>query len=177
MQRSVNIRDMHSGNTSFPGGKVDIGETDLEAGVREVREEIGVDLKQPQFVYLGKLPRNFFIYRAFNKLWLLSNLVYFAVDPHFELNPSKDEVSRVCWSPINDIFRYKGSRLYSKKKRYGGLYYLTVFYEDKNLEKVINDFEGKVSEVEAFLPHYKLENDWIVFGTTLEVLSGIVDLM
>ena len=41
------------GYHSFPGGKVDIGENDEIAGVREVKEEIGVDLSSSDFVYLG----------------------------------------------------------------------------------------------------------------------------
>lgn len=35
----------HKGQVSFPGGHIDVGETVPEAAVRELREELGLDLK------------------------------------------------------------------------------------------------------------------------------------
>lgn len=43
-QRSLTLRT-HPGETAFPGGKLDAGETAVEAAFREFHEEIGVDLR------------------------------------------------------------------------------------------------------------------------------------
>jgi len=40
----------------IPAGKVETGESDLEAVIREVQEETGIELKQDAIEYLGELP-------------------------------------------------------------------------------------------------------------------------
>ncbi|MFK7930652.1 MAG: CoA pyrophosphatase [Myxococcota bacterium] len=53
MQRAVYEGDPWSGQLSFPGGRVEAGETVLEGAVREVREELGFQLLPSQL--LGEL--------------------------------------------------------------------------------------------------------------------------
>jgi 8-oxo-dGTP pyrophosphatase MutT (NUDIX family) len=45
----------HRGEISFPGGRVDAGESDLEAALREAHEELGIDPGEVDV--LGHLPR------------------------------------------------------------------------------------------------------------------------
>ena len=40
IRRAVNARDPWSGDVALPGGKVEAGETDLEAAIRECKEEV-----------------------------------------------------------------------------------------------------------------------------------------
>jgi 8-oxo-dGTP pyrophosphatase MutT (NUDIX family) len=56
MQRALNPTDRWSGQMSFPGGRQDKGETDEQTAMREVREEIGWDLKDTtKFIRLGQM--------------------------------------------------------------------------------------------------------------------------
>ena len=50
--RQPGLRD-HSGQVSFPGGRIEVGETPEVAALREGHEEIGLDPAQPQI--LGRL--------------------------------------------------------------------------------------------------------------------------
>lgn len=55
IRRAESLRDPWSGHIAFPGGRVDPGDADpLAAAVREVREEVGVDLIGAEL--LGSLP-------------------------------------------------------------------------------------------------------------------------
>ena len=48
-----------SGQVGFPGGHVESGETDAEAVVREVREEVGLNLKNGHYEFLGELEQRY----------------------------------------------------------------------------------------------------------------------
>lgn len=45
LRRADRLGDPWSGHVSFPGGRVELDETPLQAAVRETREEIGLDLE------------------------------------------------------------------------------------------------------------------------------------
>jgi 8-oxo-dGTP pyrophosphatase MutT (NUDIX family) len=66
IKRAANPRDYHSSQIAFPGGKVDPGELPFAAAVRETQEEVGIDLTDPDFLYLGRTgERN--VYRNRNR--------------------------------------------------------------------------------------------------------------
>jgi mutator protein MutT len=46
----------HAGQVSFPGGRIEAGETPEAAAVREAAEEVGLDPRMPEL--LGRLPHH-----------------------------------------------------------------------------------------------------------------------
>lgn len=115
IQRSVNIHDSNSGQLALPGGKCDFDETDFEALVREVREEIGLDLAKNIFYvkYLGKLNKNFFFYKN-KKETIFSTLGVFLVFDNFELIMNKSEVQDYRWIPTNLIMNLQKEAIKTK---------------------------------------------------------------
>jgi len=53
IQRAAHLLDPWSGHIAFPGGKLEEGELECQAALRETYEEIGIDLGQSR--YLGRL--------------------------------------------------------------------------------------------------------------------------
>jgi 8-oxo-dGTP pyrophosphatase MutT (NUDIX family) len=53
IQRAAHDLDPWSGHIAFPGGKLEEGEQECQAALRETYEEIGIDLEQGR--YLGRL--------------------------------------------------------------------------------------------------------------------------
>ncbi len=58
LTKRATYKGTHSGQISFPGGKTEAGETDIDAALRECEEEIGI--KQSDMKVIGKLS-NFFV--------------------------------------------------------------------------------------------------------------------
>jgi len=55
IKRAVNPRDRWSGDVALPGGRQEMGETDLDTAIRETREEVGLNLTKGGFAFLGQL--------------------------------------------------------------------------------------------------------------------------
>src|SRR5690606_34959449 len=92
----------------FPGGRQQQGETDYQTAVREVREEIGLDLdNQRQFRFLAQLPdRHIDPYKKIKPL-SISTFVFLQVSPltpRFHLEPR--EVAAVIWAPFAQFGAY-----------------------------------------------------------------------
>lgn len=126
---------------------------------------------------MGKIPKNHFIYIKRNKPWYISNLVYFALDPEIEMNLNKDEVSATFWCPLNDFFKYKGSRLFSKIAPGYGFFYFLRFFKKSTLDQVTQDFDTKSENLHIQFPFFYLHNEYILFGITMLLTSSIIDLM
>lgn len=104
-KRSMQLRH-HKGEMSFPGGRMDPGETPLQTALREAHEEVGLP---PSAV------------RPHGELRHLSTIVsrsyivpvVATVDEPFDLGPASPEVDRVMWVPIatlTEADRYRSER-------------------------------------------------------------------
>lgn len=57
LKRSNKV-DSYSGKYGFPGGKIEDGETSLEAAVREVKEETDLNIKQKNLAYVFTMSKD-----------------------------------------------------------------------------------------------------------------------
>jgi 8-oxo-dGTP pyrophosphatase MutT (NUDIX family) len=96
-KRSMAMRN-HRGEISFPGGRLDPGETPLQAALREAHEEVGLD---PDLVRpIGELDH-------LNTVVSRSYIVPLVADltDRVPLTPTSAEVERVMWVPVADLVR------------------------------------------------------------------------
>lgn len=98
-RRASGLRD-HAGQWSFPGGRIEEGETPEEAALRELEEEVGIRLGPEQIVgYLDDFTtRSGFVMTPL-VIWGGSNLV---------LCPNPAEVKSVHRIPIEELLREDG---------------------------------------------------------------------
>ncbi len=96
-RRSMQMRN-HRGEISFPGGRLDAGETPLETALREAHEEVGLDPAAPQVV--GELAH---LNTIVSKSYIVP--IVSVLDDRPELEPLTFEADRVFWTPIAELTR------------------------------------------------------------------------
>ncbi|MCB9189728.1 MAG: CoA pyrophosphatase [Flavobacteriales bacterium] len=89
---------VHGGQVSFPGGKIEKGETPEQAAIRECEEEIGIDGSKIKL--LGKLTD---VYIPPSNILVNPFVGYIDYEPVFY--PDRKEVEQVLEVPLNDVFR------------------------------------------------------------------------
>jgi len=91
-------KEPYKGDWTFPGGKIEGGETAEEAIVREVKEEMGVDFEITEF--LGYLDEIHTEKGPCLSLWFKGNI-------KGELKPDIGEISEIKWKSIEEIKKIK----------------------------------------------------------------------
>ena len=103
IKRANNPKDIHSGHVAFPGGKREKNESSLFTAIRETWEEVGIDLSDSKFLYLGRNNEsNVYQYRRLRKLFVCmhgkANLVFLQLsDEDLKLNLNTQEVQDTVW--------------------------------------------------------------------------------
>ncbi|MEM7293438.1 MAG: CoA pyrophosphatase [Pseudomonadota bacterium] len=87
----------HGGQRAFPGGRMDPGETSLQAALRETREEIGLDLNESSV--LGRLDD----YATRSGFVMTPYVVWGGRDCEFTANPG--EVESIHRIPVTELMR------------------------------------------------------------------------
>ncbi len=96
-RRSMELRN-HKGEISFPGGRLDPGETPIDAALREADEEVGLDPSSVEVV--GELDH---ITTMVSKSYIIPVVATVGARP--ALAPRTMEVDRVLWTPVAELTR------------------------------------------------------------------------
>jgi peroxisomal coenzyme A diphosphatase NUDT7 len=94
-RRSMEMRN-HRGEISFPGGRLDVGETPIDAALREAHEEVGLDPSAPTVV--GELAH---LNTIVSRSYIVP--VVAVLDRRPELVAQTGEVDRVFWTPVSQL--------------------------------------------------------------------------
>ena len=95
IHRPSNMRS-HPGQVAFPGGKIDPGETPVEAALREAWEELGIHERDVTVIGTSDVYRTGTGYAV--------TPVIAVVPPDLELNPSPTEVAQWFEAPVDFVF-------------------------------------------------------------------------
>ena len=167
IQRQINEKDLHSGQIALPGGHVDGEESDFQAILREVREEVGLKLMEHKnTLYLGKFPRNFYCYPKKDGNLHLTAHVFVLIKAENEIHLDTKELRAFKWVPFGVFLEGDGSRLVSKK----------VERLPRSSNRLLNSDYLKRNFIRADYGAFNLNMDEVLWGLTF-FLTGYMIMM
>jgi 8-oxo-dGTP pyrophosphatase MutT (NUDIX family) len=103
------IRRSDNDNWAVPGGAIDLGESLVQAAVRETREETGIDCQITGLVGIYTDPKHVILYTSNGEARQEFSILLTAVPVGGEPTPSS-ESSEVRWVPRSDLAGYQLDR-------------------------------------------------------------------
>ena len=101
---------------SFPGGHVEKGESFTESAAREVKEETGLDIKEPKLCGIVH-----WCHKETDKRYIV---ILYKTDSFSGQLVEETEEGKVFWVPVDKIYDYQMSPHFSE--------YLKIFLSEKN---------------------------------------------
>lgn len=96
-RRAEHLRN-HKGEISFPGGRIDPGETPVDAALREADEEVGLDPSEA--VIVGELSH---LNTVVSRSYIVP--IVARLPARLQLEPASPEVERILWVPLGEFVR------------------------------------------------------------------------
>ena len=157
--RSKNLRTQPN-EISFPGGKIEINESPLDAAIRETCEEIGttkenIDIISPLDLLIT--PGNMII-----------NPFVGYLNNYESLYINKDEVDHVFLVPISYLLKYKPS-LYNNEVK-------IIPNDNFPYDIIPNKKDYKFATGNYSVLFYKYEN-YVIWGITAKILENFLDFL
>lgn len=121
IKRKESLNDPWSGDYALPGGKKEEGEELIQTAIREVKEEVGIDLSKAK--YLGSLR----FVRSIRFPELKVKPFIFKLENEVELAKG-EEVAEILWLPIFDLKRKKVKIEKINKFRYAFIYKQAIIW-------------------------------------------------
>ena len=103
------IRRSDNDNWAVPGGAIDLGESMVQAAVRETREETGIECEITGLTGIYTDPKHVILYTSNGEARQEFSIVLTAVPVGGQPTPS-DESSDVRWVPRDDLAGYQVDR-------------------------------------------------------------------
>ena len=103
------IRRSDNQNWAVPGGAIDLGESMVQAAVRETKEETGVDCEITGLVGIYTDPKHVILYTSNGEVRQEFSIVLTARAVGGQLTPSS-ESTEVCWVHASEILSYSMDR-------------------------------------------------------------------
>lgn len=194
IKRAVRDGDRWSAHMGLPGGKQELSETDFETCTRETMEEVGIDLTNKEFTYIGQLsdrPVILFNIPHRGAIMGLSCFIFVRISKEplrVQLNHS--EVEDCFLVPMNllelcmkqpevlyydPVLREHSSDQHPWKRLLVGnyLYFPAVSLSNLNTNE---KYYGKRSVATLSLKGFEPERDLRVWGLTFGLISDLLDL-
>jgi 8-oxo-dGTP pyrophosphatase MutT (NUDIX family) len=118
IKRAVRQGDLWSGDVAWPGGQVDIGESDYDAVRRECREEIGINLNNTErYIWLGR-GSDLLVYKGKHSMRIIPHIFIDTRSPHASNGADAEdefvlqemEVSHAWWVDITQMLSPESHR-------------------------------------------------------------------
>ena len=112
IKRTHRNGDRWSGDTAFPGGYLNVGESDLDGVTREVSEELDIDLDDSgKYAWLGRLRHVNF---GDKTKFLHPHVFLYLGHTHPVLSPKPSEVAGAQWISLHTLLQHNSDSLGSR---------------------------------------------------------------